>query len=89
MITLKNAIFNIMKIGTRKELVNDVKEMVADGCKLRSRVPITHSPEDECIIYQYNNRSTLLRYGAPVIIFLPYKDAVNLLATGDYVRIEG
>ena len=34
MITLKNANFNIMKIGTRKELVNDVKEMVADGCKL-------------------------------------------------------
>lgn len=89
MITLKNANFNIMKIGTRKELVNDVKEMVADGCKLRSRVPITHSPEDECIIYQYNNRSTLLRHGGPVIVFLPYRDAVNILVQGDFKRIAG
>lgn len=89
MITFKNSNFNIMKVGTRRELLQDVREMVSDGCKLCSRVPVTRSMEDECVIYQYNNKSTLLRYGAPVIIFLPYKDAVNLLATGDYVRIEG
>ena len=88
MITFKNTKYNVMKIGTYQELIKDILEMVEDGCKLKTK--ITHTPplDAECATYQYNNKSTIKRYGGPVIVFIPYKDAVYMLANGDY-RIAG
>ena len=84
MIVLKNSRHNIMKVGLFGEIVKDIRTSVENGCKFRSKMPRTLPPDSECVIYEYNNRSTLLRYGGPVIVFLPYKNAVNLLVNGDY-----
>ena len=88
MIIFKNTNYNVMKIGTYQELIKDILEMVEDGCKLKTKITRTPPPDTECAIYQYNNRSTIKRYGGPVIVFIPYKDAVHMLANGDY-RIAG
>ena len=88
MIVLKNSKYNIMKVGLFREIAADIRISIENGCKLKSRVPRTLPPESECVIYEYNNRSTLLRHGGPVIVFLPYKEAVNMLVSGDY-KIAG